>query len=70
LNARGGKFLRGEPVPAPGFRTRSAPPSEWIKPLPGRALAFQTTGQERDVTLIPLNQLFGQRYAVYWHTRF
>ena len=69
LNARGGKFLRGEPVPVPELRIPPGSLTEWIKPMAGRALAFQTTGQERDVTMIPLNQLFGQRYAVYWRTR-
>ncbi len=69
LNARGGKFLRGEPVPVPELRIPPGSLAKWIKPVPGRALAFQTTGQERDVTMIPLNQLFGQRYAVYWRTQ-
>ena len=69
LNARGGKFLRGEPIAAPDFQTRSVSLSEWIRPTAKRALEFQTTGQERDITLIPLNQLFGQRYAVYWRIR-
>jgi len=30
------------------------------------AFAFRTTGQRPDQLLIPLNRLFGQRYAVYW----
>jgi DUF1680 family protein len=66
LNARGGKFLRGEPAPVPAFRPRGISPSDWIRPVANRALRFQTTGQQRDITLIPFNQLFGQRYAVYW----
>lgn len=28
--------------------------------------AFRTVGLERNVTLVPYHQLFGQRYAVYW----
>jgi len=68
LNARGGKFLRGEPAPVPELRMPPGSLDEWIKPMPGRALSFQTIGQQRDVTMIPFNQLFGQRYAVYWRT--
>lgn len=66
LNARGGKFLRGDPVPAPEFHAASAKLADWLQPVPGRPMAFRTSGQARDVTLIPLNRLFGQRYAVYW----
>jgi DUF1680 family protein len=66
VNARGGKFLRGDAVSAPEFHATSARPSDWIKPVAGRPLAFRTTGQSRDVTLIPFNRLFGQRYAIYW----
>lgn len=69
LNARGGNFLRGEPLEAAELRIPSSSPSEWIQPIAERTLAFRTTGQEHDVTLSPLNQLFGQRYAVYWRTR-
>ena len=29
-------------------------------------LAFRTTGQERDVTLVPFHTLYDERYAVYW----
>ena len=69
LNARGGKYLRGLPVPAPEFHASPGKLSEWISPAPGRKLAFSTTGQSKDVTLVPLNRLFDQRYAVYWRVR-
>lgn len=68
-NARGGKFTRGLPVPAPEFRAPSKDPSNWIRPVGGQALAFRTSGQQRDVTMTPLNDTFGQRYAVYWRVR-
>jgi len=38
-------------------------PATWIKPVPGEALTFRTTGQE--LTLKPLNRSW-QRFAVYW----
>jgi hypothetical protein len=32
-------------------------------------LAFRVTGQPRNLTLIPLSRLCGQRYAVYWRVK-
>jgi hypothetical protein len=58
-------FLRGEPVSVPELHNASKDLAAWIKPE-GEALKFRTTGQAKDVTLIPLNRLFGERYAVYW----
>jgi DUF1680 family protein len=40
-------------------------PAAWIKPA-DRALSFRTSGQRKDVALVPLNSLFDRRYAVYW----
>lgn len=56
------------PVPdleIPSFRADGADPSTWIKPT-GQPLTFRTTGQKKDVTLVPLNSLFDRRYSVYW----
>ncbi len=53
------------PIEIPTFHTSSADPVSWIKPA-GAPLTFHTTGQKKDVTLIPLNSLFGKRYSVYW----
>ena len=64
--ADGRNKLVGDPVPVPDFRASGKSLDSWIKPVPGRPLAFRTAGQARDVTLIPLNRLFEQRYAVYW----
>jgi uncharacterized protein len=38
----------------------------WIQPVAGQPLTFQTVGQRETTTLIPLNRIFGERYAVYW----
>jgi DUF1680 family protein len=57
-----------QPMPEieiPAFRAAGADPSSWIKPT-GQPLVFQTTGQRKDVTLVPLNSLFDRRYSVYW----
>ena len=59
---------RVPPVPEieiPTFRTAGREPDAWIKPS-GGPLTFRTTGQKRDVTLVPLNSLFNRRYSVYW----
>lgn len=56
------------PVPEltiPTFRAANADPNSWIRPG-DKPLSFRTTGQAKDVTLVPLNALFDRRYAVYW----
>ena len=56
------------PVPRieiPAFRAASGDPALWIKPA-DKALTFRTTGQAQDVSLIPLNRIFGKRHSVYW----
>ncbi|MGO9094137.1 MAG: beta-L-arabinofuranosidase domain-containing protein [Bryobacteraceae bacterium] len=67
--ADGSNTLKGNPVAAPGFRSRAEDPAAWIQPVAGRDLAFRTSAQERDVTLAPLDRLFGQRYGVYWRVK-
>jgi len=63
-----GPANRTPPVPdleIPTFRAAGAEPSSWIKPG-DRLMTFRTTGQNKDVTLVPLYTLFDRRYAVYW----
>jgi hypothetical protein len=55
------------PVPEieiPEFRAASDDPGSWIKAV--GPMRFRTSGQKKDVTLVPLNGLFDRRYAVYW----
>jgi DUF1680 family protein len=40
----------------------------WVQPVKGQPLTFQTVGQKNATMLIPLNRIFGERYAVYWKT--
>jgi hypothetical protein len=54
------------PIETPSFRATGADPAAWIKPASGGAVAFETVGQKRNLTLAPLNQIFGERYSVYW----
>jgi len=54
------------PITVPTFMAASGDPASWIKPG-RRGLTFHTIGQEKDVTLAPLNSIFDRRYSVYWH---
>ena len=49
----------------PTLKPAGPDPSTWIKPA-DKPLTFRTVGQSRDLTLVPINSLFGQRYVVYW----
>jgi uncharacterized protein len=56
------------PLPAleiPAFKAAKGDPASWIKPS-GAPHTFRSTGQQKDVTMRPLNSIFGKRYAVYW----
>jgi DUF1680 family protein len=59
----------GKPVSAPDLVPGGDGLEDWIHAVPGRPLTFQTIGAGRpnDVTLVPFYELFGKRYAVYWH---
>jgi len=53
------------PLEIPAFRAAGGDPASWIRPADGPN-TFRTTGQTKDVSLVPLNTLFDRRYAVYW----
>ncbi len=57
---------KGEPIAVQPIIARSGDPLGWIKPVAGRPLEFRTTGQIHAVTLVPLNRILDERYAVYW----
>lgn len=57
---------KSEPVAAPTIRAQASDPATWLKPSGGRPLEFRTVGQPQDLTLVPLNRIFDERYAVYW----
>ncbi len=61
--------LKGDPVLVPDIKAASKSPESWIEPVPGERLTFRTKGQEKTLSLVPLNRLFGERYAVYWKVR-
>jgi DUF1680 family protein len=57
--------MQRTPITVPSFHAASSDPASWIKPGDG-PLTFRTTGQEKDVTLAPINSIFDRRYSVYW----
>ena len=57
--------VRRLPADVPTFRAAGLDPASWIKPG-DKPLAFRTSGQQKDLTLVPLNSIFDRRYSVYW----
>ena len=58
----------GKPASAPDLIPTGEGLEDWIRPVAGRPLTFQTVGAGRpgDLTLLPFYELFGKRYALYW----
>jgi hypothetical protein len=63
-----GPEARRQPVVLPDFRGDGRNLPAWIK-ASNQPLTFRTTGQERDVTLVPFYRMYDQRYGVYWRVR-
>jgi len=61
-----GPDLRHHAVNVPTFRATGSDANSWIKPVSDKPLTFQTTGQSEDITLVPFDRVFGQRYSIYW----
>ena len=59
----------GKPASTPDLVASEDHLESWIKAAAGSSLTFQTVGAGRpnDVTLVPFHELFGKRYALYWH---
>jgi hypothetical protein len=55
-----------EPLPVAPLVVRSPDPASLLQPVAGRPLEFRTSGQKEDVTLVPLNRILDERYAVYF----
>jgi len=57
-----------QPPAAPTLRARGADPAAWIQRVSAadQPPEFRTSGQERDVALVPFHTLYDERYAVYW----
>ena len=57
---------KSDPRPPAPIRSASADPAQWLRPVAGRPLEYETTGQERPLRLSPLHRVIDERYAVYW----
>jgi DUF1680 family protein len=57
--------IRRVPLEVPSFHAASADPNSWIK-AGAKPLEFRTDGQQKNVSLAPINSIFGKRYSVYW----
>ena len=53
----------------PELSVGAKPVDQWIVPIPGQAVTFQTrdAGMNSELTLVPFNQISHDRYTVYWH---
>jgi len=61
---QGPELQEAPAIDVPALRAKG-PVERWIHPVAGQPMVFETVGQERDVTLQPLNQSW-DRFAVYW----
>ncbi len=61
-------FPQGDPIPVPAIAVSPKEPLGWLTPISDQPLTFRTKGQPEEITLAPLNRIFGERYAVYWKT--
>ena len=62
------------PVGDPSIEARdvevvAGSPGDWLRAVGDSALAFHITRQRRALVMVPLNRLFGQRFAVYWRVK-
>jgi hypothetical protein len=64
--------LKGDPIPVADVAADPRDAASWVEPVAGRRLTFRMknqAGQSGNRELVPLNRLFGERYAVYWKVR-
>jgi len=59
---------RGDQARVPEIVAGSGNPAAWIEPDPKQPLTFRAAGQAEAFSLVPLNQVIHERYAVYWKT--
>ncbi|SPF44164.1 Tat pathway signal sequence domain protein [Candidatus Sulfotelmatobacter kueseliae] len=56
----------GDQRKVPDIIADASKPTAWIEPDAKQSLTFQTVGQSQPITLVPLNKVIHERYAVYW----
>jgi uncharacterized protein len=61
--------LQGAPVAAPPIAGDLRRPESWVEAVAGEPLSFRARGERGPIALVPLDRLFGERYAVYWKAK-
>ncbi len=56
----------GDERKVPEIVGKANDPNTWLAPESGQTLAFHSVGQSQQLTLVPLNKVIHERYAVYW----
>jgi hypothetical protein len=56
----------GNQQKVPDIKASHARPTEWVEPDAKQALTFHAVGQVQPLTMVPLNKVIHERYAVYW----
>jgi DUF1680 family protein len=56
----------GDQKKVPAIVADASKPTAWIAPDPKQPLMFNTVDQSQPLTLVPLNTVIHERYAVYW----
>ncbi len=57
---------QGEEKKIPTIVAKPEDPTGWLEPDGSQPLVFHATGQPQPLTLVPLNSIYRERYAVYW----
>jgi uncharacterized protein len=66
MTYRGEEPKRDDQEKVPNIVADANKPTAWIEPDSKQPLTFQSVGQPQALTLVPLNQVIHERYAVYW----
>ncbi|MBE1161884.1 glycoside hydrolase family 127 protein [Dyella acidiphila] len=56
-------------MPAPRFTAKQSSDTGWMRVLSAAELRFEATTSQGTVPVAPLNQIYGERYAVYWQNQ-
>ena len=57
---------KGEESKVPAITASADHPTSWVEPDAKQPLTFHSVGQSQALTLVPLNSIYRERYAVYW----
>ncbi len=64
-----GSGPKDPPSKVPDITADASRPVAWLEPDATQPLSFHAIGQSQPITLVPLNQIFHERYAVYWKVK-